>query len=675
MQLSYDRYLDQILGGWIGKSMGGAIGARFEGFKGWIEIRPEEMFPPSMPPNDDLDLQVLWLKVLEEKGPALTSDDLAAAWLDGCWYPFNEYGIFRRNWRLGIHPPYTGSFTNQFWETGEGCPIRAEVWGYVFPGAPDLAAKFAEKDGVLDHTEQSVGAEKMLAAMASMAFFVPDVRRLASMFSHYLPEGTPIARLTQAAFQCYDEGLALRDARDRLMALAGNPEACDAQTNIPFTFLGLLYGGNDLTKVMLSALACGYDTDCTLASAAALVGQILGASRISQALKAPVGDELVMGIQYHRPEMTLTALARDTARVGVLLAKDLETGIEINGAPELKPFPNAAKIPAASSGVEAPLAVPAASEVRGPSALSVGADALPRTFGAEAPQAVPATCLRVEYEGLPCTAPGEPVTVTVCIDGQVPNGKRLNIQVPQAWRAEPAACPVSEFQSRYPVTLHPPITTEEWSMLNLFQAQLDGVPEHAEGALQHTFGVAGAGLWRFLGVYYDALPAADNLIQQQRRFNQHYVSLERPYLPEPDVDVDRLYADWSRKLGRPALVPSYEHEVDPARLIGLRGPYCAYLARTLVCPNEREVYFIIGNNDAYRLYLNGACVSEMDETVWWAPFNNIVKVTLRKGENHLLLKQLKRGDELKFTFGVRQSTGHPGGFNCEDWVVDLVDKA
>jgi hypothetical protein len=34
MQLSYDRYLDKVLGSWIGKSMGGAIGARFEGYKG-----------------------------------------------------------------------------------------------------------------------------------------------------------------------------------------------------------------------------------------------------------------------------------------------------------------------------------------------------------------------------------------------------------------------------------------------------------------------------------------------------------------------------------------------------------------------------------------------------------------------------------------------------------------
>ncbi|HIC89214.1 MAG TPA: hypothetical protein EYP04_07400 [Anaerolineae bacterium] len=108
MHLSYSDYLDKIYGGWIGKSAGGAIGARFEGFKGWVEINPAQLFPKTMPPNDDLDLQVLWLAVLEEKGPAVTADDLAQAWLRDCWYPFNEYGNFRRNYRLGIKPPTSG---------------------------------------------------------------------------------------------------------------------------------------------------------------------------------------------------------------------------------------------------------------------------------------------------------------------------------------------------------------------------------------------------------------------------------------------------------------------------------------------------------------------------------------------------------------------------------------
>lgn len=624
MQITYERYLDQVLGGWIGKSMGGAVGARFEGHKGWIEIDPREMFPEQMPPNDDLDLQVLWLKVLEEKGPALTSDDLAQAWLDGCWYPFNEYGIFRRNWRLGIHPPESGRFTNQFWETGEGCPIRAEIWGYVFPGAPDLAAGFAGKDGVLDHTEESVGAEKMLAAMASMAFFVPDVRRLAAMFLHYLPPGATIERLTRAAFQAYDEGLSLRDARDRLMALEGNPEACDARTNIPFTFLGLLYGGNDLEKVMLSALACGYDTDCTLATAAALVGQILGARRIPAHLKQRVGDELVMGIQYRRPEMTLSALARDTARVGALLARELHTGVEITGAPELAPFPPTAAVPAAR--------------------------------------------LRVEYLGLPAAAPGDSVQVRVKIEGKAPPASRLLVSGPPGWVITPAEAVIGALHPEAVVTLTAPAGAETWPMQNRFEVAVEGCPE-----LRCSFGVAGAGLWALLGVYYDAVPDEADELQKRRRFNQHFVSLRRPYLPEPDVDAGGLFAAWSRKLGRPAVIPSYEHEVNLTRQVGLQGPLCAYLARTIISPDAREAYLVIGNNDGFHLYLNGELAAETDECTWWAPFNHAVRVQLKPGPNHLLLKLLRRGSELRFTLGLRECTGHPGGMNCEDWMVDLAD--
>ncbi|NOZ29868.1 MAG: hypothetical protein GXP39_17710 [Chloroflexi bacterium] len=631
MHLAYERYLDQVLGGWIGKSMGGAIGARFEGNKGWIEISPDEMFPDQMPPNDDLDLQVLWLKVLEEKGAALTADDLAAAWLEGCWYPFNEYGIFRRNWRLGIHPPTSGRFTNQFWETGMGCPIRAEIWGYVFPGAPDLAARYAAMDGSLDHTEQSIGAERMFAAMAAMAFFVPDVRRLAAMFIHYLPKDTPIERLTRAAFQAYDEGLSLRDARDRLMALAGIPEACDSQINVPFTFLGLLYGGNDLQETLLAALRCGYDTDCTLATAGALIGQILGASRIPEALKRRVGDELVMGIQYRRPEMTLSALARDTARMGMLLARECHTGVQIDDAPEMAPLP--------------PTARP------------------------------PATRLTVEYAGLPAAAPGDTVTVTVRVEGEAPPNGQLTLEGPPGWTIVPETATIDPIRRAVTVALHAPTDATEWPMRNLFTARLNTDPP-----LAYTFGVAGAGLWRLLGVYYDALPDESDPVQQRRRFNQHFVSLQRLYLPEPDVDAERLYREWSQKLGRPAIIPSYEHEIDLPRLIGLRGPYCAYLDRTILSPDDRPVYIVIGNNDGYRLYLNGELIAEVDECVWWAPFNNVHRARLRRGPNHLLVKLLKRGDELRFTLGLRADSGdaHPfrpnGGHNVEDWLVDLADE-
>ncbi|HYF50319.1 MAG TPA: ADP-ribosylglycohydrolase family protein [Planctomycetota bacterium] len=625
MRLDYSEYYDKVLGGWIGKSMGGAIGARFEGNKTWIEISPKEMFPEKMPPNDDLDLQVLWLKVLEEKGAALSSADLAKAWLEGCWYPFNEYGIFRRNWKLGIHPPYSGSFTNQFWETGMGCPIRAEIWGYVFPGAPELAAAYAEKDGVLDHTAQSVGAEKMFAAMASMAFFISDVRRLSEMFIHYLPAGSPIDRLSRLAFDCFDKGMSLKDAHQRLLWTAGNSEACDAQINVPFTFLGLLYGKDDLQETMLSALKCGYDTDCTLATSAALIGQILGASKIPESLKKPVGDELVMGIEYKRPEMLLSSLARDTARVGVLLSKECN-GIEISNAPALKPFPSTAKLEA--------------------------------------------TRVEVEYDGLPSAAPGDVVTVTVRVDGELPEGAALSVAAPSpGWRVAPESQALTALQRSVKFTLSAPSAdgphAHPWPQKQLFTAKL------ASSGKTHAtreFGLAGAALYQFLGVYFD--PAAPKDCKLKAAFQQHYVALDRDYLPEPKVDTSALFSEVGRKIGTPPILVSREHDIAVEKLVGLSGALCAYLSRTVYSQDDREVFLVVGNTDSFRVYLNGERVAEENETMPWSPFNNSYKVKLKKGANQLLLKLLRRSDQMKFTLGFRSAESW---MNSRDWCVDLAD--
>ena len=82
-------------------------------------------------------------------------------------------------------------------------------------------------------------------------------------------------------------------------------------------------------------------------------------------------------------------------------------------------------------------------------------------------------------------------------------------------------------------------------MRNLFTVRLGGPAPSV-----YTFGVAGAGLWRFLGAYYDALPDENDERQQRRRFNQHFASLERPYLPEPEVDVDALFIAFLNLDGR-----------------------------------------------------------------------------------------------------------------------------
>jgi hypothetical protein len=625
MKLSFERYLDQVMGGWLGKCIGGTVGARFEGDKSWIEIDPADMFPPIVPANDDLDLQVLWLKVLEEKGPALTSDDLAIAWLEGCWYPYNEYGIFRRNWTLGLHPPFSGSFTNPFWSTGMGCPIRAEIWGYIFPGAPETAAYYAQMDGVLDHTEQSVGAEMMFAAMSSMAFFIHDVRQLLDMYIHYLPPTTPIAQLTRASIRAYDEGLSPRHAYERIMMMAGVPEVCDAQINVPFTVLGLLYGQGDITNTLLTTLRFGYDTDCTLATGAALLGQMMGASKIPDALKQPIGDELVMAIQYRRQEMTLSALARDTARIGLLMSEACKTRVQIYDPPQFQPLPSSAMFPQ--------------------------------------------TSLKVTYLQRPAVAPGERINIIAHVEGDIDIGAALSIEVPIGWEVSPAHAPVSEGRREVQFTLQAPSAVSIWSMQNLFVLHLT-----ATHPLKYQFGVVGAGIWHLLGAYYDTAPD-DTTTSMHRRWAHHFVNIDKQYVPEPVQNVQQLYEVWSHKLGKPAVIPSYEHEIDISHLIGLQGPVCIYLARTIFMPEAREINFCIGNNDSFRLYLNGTLLVTIDESTWWAPLNHHIRAHMQKGANEIVLKLLRRDNNLRFTFGLRDPWHEENGYPEEDWLTNTADKA
>lgn len=439
------------------------------------------------------------------------------------------------------------------------------------------------------------------------------------MTLHYLPAGTAVDRLSRAALDAFDRGLTLREARELLLTLAGHPEACDARLNVPITLLALLYGRNDLQETLLCALRCGYDTDCTLATAGALLGQIMGAARMPAHLTAPIGDQLVMGIAYRRPEMTLSALARDTARVGVCLLGGVNTATTLTGAPALAPLPEIAERPH----------------------------------------------LSVRYAGLPCAAPGEAVQVTLNVAGPLPEaGLPLALTAPAGWQVLPGAARVGPLQREATFTLYAAADMPAMPMRNLFTAQLGVEPTF-------TFGVAGAALWQFLGVYFDPQAQVDSALTISRPWQHHAVDLRREYLPEPEPDVAALYARWSHMLGRPALVVARERTVELEQVTGLQGEYVAYLARTIISPEARDVLLAIGNTDGFRLYLNGELVHEADEQPWWSPFNYMIPARLRAGENHLLVKLAKRGETQKWTLGIRLAD--KPGHNATDWCVDLAD--
>lgn len=286
-------YRARVLGCWLGKAAGGTLGMPFEGQDGPLDVSFYSPVPTEMLPNDDLDLQVLWACVLDREDPVRVDRHvLARAWRENCGFPWDEYGVAKRNLAEGIAPPLSGSFDNWF-TRGMGAAIRSEVWACLAPGDPALAAKYAYEDACVDHAGEGIWAEVFFAALQSAAFTRSDPDALLDGAEAALPEGSEVRRAVADTRLWWRESRDWRIVRAQILGRYGHENFTDIVMNVAFTVLGWLAGEGDFGRSICTANNCGKDTDCTAATVGALLG-ILDPHGIPDRWLAPIGRDLVL---------------------------------------------------------------------------------------------------------------------------------------------------------------------------------------------------------------------------------------------------------------------------------------------------------------------------------------------------------------------------------------------
>ena len=134
---------DKIYACWLGKNIGGTMGTPFEGRTELNDIQGFSTPENVVLANDDLDLQLVWLRAIEDYGPySLNEQILGKYWISYIPPHWNEYGIGKNNMRAGLLPPMSGEYNNP-WKHSNGAWIRTEVWACMAPGCPDIAIKYA----------------------------------------------------------------------------------------------------------------------------------------------------------------------------------------------------------------------------------------------------------------------------------------------------------------------------------------------------------------------------------------------------------------------------------------------------------------------------------------------------------------------------------------------------
>jgi len=294
--LSEDVYRDKVMGCWLGKNAGGSLGMPHEmmwGNEKTFDVSFYTKMEEGGLPNDDLEIQLIWLMMLEERGLEVTCKDFAEYWMNHVGYCPDEYGCHKTNIRKGLAPPISGKHNNPFKDC-MGCPIRSEIWACIAPGLPHVAAHYAWHDAVCDHAGgESVYGELFNSALESAAFVISDRDSLLDIGLSVIPEDCQTAQTIRLALEKHAAGKTWLEARNAVYEFAKHPFAQHSPINMGFQTIGWLYGegfGDSLCK----AMNCGYDTDCTAATLGSILGIIHGAKALPEEWIEPLGNKIVL---------------------------------------------------------------------------------------------------------------------------------------------------------------------------------------------------------------------------------------------------------------------------------------------------------------------------------------------------------------------------------------------
>lgn len=323
MKLSFQEYYDKVYGCYLGKNIGGTHGAPFEGFRGVYNTEWFMQDISSPVPNDDVDLQLVWLRAAEKAGRTLDSHTLEEYWNTFIAATLCEYGAGKNNFNQGAVAPLSGELRNQN-SNSNGAWIRTEIWACLCAGNPWLAATYAYYDSSVDHSGEGVYAAIFTATMQAAAFFESDVKKLAEIALSFIPEDCAVRRAVRCAIDCYDAGKTWKETRIALFKETPSSfgqtwrwegikdipvsEICpeyfpdpeipraepgfDAPWSMGAIVAALLYGEGDFGKTVCTATNMGEDTDCTAGTAGSILGIILGASGIPEKWKTAVSNKI-----------------------------------------------------------------------------------------------------------------------------------------------------------------------------------------------------------------------------------------------------------------------------------------------------------------------------------------------------------------------------------------------
>jgi len=301
---------DKIKGGWAGQTIGCTFGGPTEfKFKGsmiqdyqqmvWYDDYIKDIFFEDPGLYDDVYMDLTFVEVIERLGADAPADSFALSFANDDYKLWHANQAARYNILHGIMPPESGFWMNNPHADDIDFQIESDFAGLMCPGMINTAAEICDRTGHIMNYGDGWYGGVFMAGMYATAFISDDINFIISQGLKPIPSESRFYKAISDVIkwhrqypddwkQCWFEFEKKHTSEKGCPEGVFNAFNIDASVNAAYVVIGLLYGEKDFFKTMDISTRCGQDSDCNPATAAGILGVILGYSNIPDYWKPAV---------------------------------------------------------------------------------------------------------------------------------------------------------------------------------------------------------------------------------------------------------------------------------------------------------------------------------------------------------------------------------------------------
>ena len=289
-------------------------------------------------PDDDINYTIMGMLILEKFGADFTHENMKELWIHhlpiGTTFGPENTKLLKSGMDLKIDGMDRSTFLekggngprnilptdnpedlidvfNDILNPGDelcGAAIRADAYGYAFPGNPAMASELAWRDASFTHSRTGVYGTMFIAAAISCAQIIEDRDEIIETALMFVPQKSRFFERVSVCFKDVKESNSWEEAYDKISDKYGEYGHCRIYQEIGMLINSLKFA-EDVGHGICIQVSQGADTDSFGATSGSLLGAYFGPGFLDDKWVEPFNDDIHTGLAWFF-ERSISKLAK-----------------------------------------------------------------------------------------------------------------------------------------------------------------------------------------------------------------------------------------------------------------------------------------------------------------------------------------------------------------------------